>query len=152
MQMTEPATIYFELKGSGDFIRIYLCGLSHPDTELDWDKNWISAKVILKAGGFSGEFCCDLMTTDFIRFRQELSALYNKLDGTAIFNTLEGQLTINIQGDGVGHFDASCAAMDFVGTGNSLDFELKFDQTLIPELVRQLDDIIKTYPASNNLN
>ncbi len=150
--MTDNDTIYFEIKDSGDFIRIELTDLSHPNAELDWDKNWIKSKVMIKAGGFSGQFKCDLMTTDFERFKQDLSILYNKLEGTALFDTLEGQLKIIIKGDGIGHFEADCSAMDFAGTGNRLDFEINFDQAIIPEMVRQLENITRTFPVSGNLN
>lgn len=149
--MTNNETIYFELGQSGDFIRLELMNLNYPNAELDWDRNWIKSKVIVKAGGFSGEFECDLMTTDFERFKQDLSKLYIKLDETASFNTMEGQVEIKIKGDGIGHFDADCSVMDEAGMGNKLDFAINFDQTIIPEMVRQLNDITKTYPISGDL-
>ncbi|SIN70035.1 WapI family immunity protein [Algoriphagus halophilus] len=149
--MTDNETIYFELKDSGDFIRIELMNLNYPNAELDWDRNWIKSNVIVKAGGFSGQFECDLMTTDFERFKKSLSQLYDKLDGTASFNTMEGQVEIKIKGDGIGHFEADCSVMDDAGIGNKLDFEINFDQTIISEMVRQLNDITKTYPISGDL-
>ncbi len=149
--MTDSDTIFFELRGDGDFIRIELTGLTYPKAELDWDRNWIRSKVAVEAGGFSGKFECYLMTTDFERFKQELSRIYNTLDGTALFNTLEGQVKIEIRGDGIGHFEANCSVMDFAGTGNKLVFDINFDQTVIPGMVRQLDNIIRIYPISGNL-
>ena len=149
--MNDNESIYFELKDSGDFIRIELINLNYPNAELDWDRNWIKSKVIVRAGGFSGQFQCDLMTTDFERFKQSLSQLYDKLDGTASFDTIEGQIEIKINGDGIGHFEADCSVMDDAGMGNKLDFEINFDQTIIPEMVRQLNNITKTFPISGDL-
>mgnify|MGYP003110328123 CR=1 FL=1 len=149
--MTSNENIYFELKDSGDFIRIELMNLNYPNAELDWDKNWIASKVIVNAGGFSGQFECDLMTTDFEKFKQSLSLLYNKLDGLSSFDTMEGQVEIKIKGDGIGHFEADCSVMDDAGMGNKLDFKISFDQTIIPELVNQLNDITKAYPISGDL-
>jgi hypothetical protein len=149
--MTDSDTKYFELKDSGDFIRIDLLKLTYPDAKLDWDNNWIKSNVRVKAGAFTGQFDIELMTTDFEKFKQELSRLYDKLDGTALFDTLEGQVVIKIKGDGIGHFEADCSVMDYAGTGNKLEFELNFDQTIIPELVRQLDTICKHYPISGDL-
>ena len=146
--MTQAETIFFELKEGANFLRIDIIGFAHPDAELDWDRNWLKSKLTLKVGGFSGQFDCDLMTTDFERFKEQLFELYERMGGIAIFETREEQLTIRIEGDGIGHFQADCMAMDFPGTGNKLEFELTFDQTFIPDLVTQLDDITRTFPTS----
>ncbi len=149
--MIENDIPYFEIKGSGDFIRVELVHLAHPNAEDDWDRNWVKSNVTLKAGGFSGKFTCDLMTTDFARFQEQFSKLYNKLDGTAIFDTIEEQINIKIEGDGFGHFDANCVVMDFAGTGNTLEFLINFDQTTIPQVVRQLTSITKHFPITGSL-
>lgn len=145
MQMTNNDGLYFELKSNGDFLRVDLIGLSHPNAQLEFDRRWIKSLVTLKAGGFSGEFKCELRIDDFKNFKGELLVLYDELDGTALFETLEGQLTINIKGDGNGHLEANCSAMDFVGTGNKLDFEISFDQTIILRMVQQLETIANTF-------
>jgi hypothetical protein len=88
---------YFEISESGNFIRIELLKLSHLNTEMDWDANWIKGFVKLKAGGFSGEFNSYFMTTDFISFKTELTKLYDKLNGITNFQTLENQVDIKIR-------------------------------------------------------
>lgn len=148
--MKQEETIFFELKESEDFLKIDLIGFAHPDAKLDWDRNWIKSKLTLNAGGFSGRFDCDIMTTDFERFKEQLSELYEKLEGTAIFETREDQVAIRIEGDGIGHFQADCMVMDFPGTGNKLEFELTFDQTFIPDLLRQLKAITQTFPKQGS--
>lgn len=148
MQVTNNDGLYFELKSNGDVLRIDLLKFSHPNAELDWDRRWINSLVTLKAGGFSGEFKCDLRIDDFNSFKDELLVLYDKLDSTALFETLEGQLTINMKGDGIGHLEANCSAMDVAGIGNKLDFELSFDQTMIPHMIRQLENIANTFQAN----
>ncbi len=125
--------------------------LTYPKAKLDWDRNWIQAIVTVKAGAFSGQFKTELMTTDFYKFKQQFSRLYDNLDGMAIFDTIEGQINIKIKGDGIGHFEANCMVMDYAGTGNKLDFEIIFDQTIIPNIVGQLDNITKTYPINGDL-
>jgi hypothetical protein len=148
MHFSNNDCLYFELKSNGDVLRVDLIGLSHPNSQLDWDRRWVKSLVTLKVGGFSGEFKCDLRIDDFESFKDELLILYDKLDGTALFETLEGQLTINIKGDGIGHLEAKCSAMDFVGTGNKLDFEISFDQTIIPRMVRQLENVANIFQAN----
>ena len=146
--MTQKEITFFELKGSGEFLRINVIGLAHPDAKEDWDRKWVKSKVSLKAGGFIGQFACDLMTSDFQQIKEQLSELYEKLDGIAIFDTIEDQIKIKIKGDGIGHFMADCIVMDSPGTGNSLEFELEFDQTYIPEMINQLENITRTLPTS----
>lgn len=146
--MTQEEIMFVELKGSGDFLRINILGLAHPDAKDDWDRKWVKSKVSLKAGGFNGQFACDLMTSDFEQFKEQLSGLYEKLDGIAIFDTIEDQIKIKIKGDGIGHFMAACVVMDSPGTGNSLEFELEFDQTYIPEMINKLENITRTFPTS----
>ena len=149
--MIENEIPYFEIKGSGDFIRVELVHLAHPNAEDYWDKNWVKSKITVKAGGFSGEFSCDLMTTDFVRFQEQFFRLYDKLDGAAIFDTIEEQINIKIKGDGFGHFEANCIAVDYAGTGNTLEFLINFDQTIIPHVVRQLASITKSFPVTGSL-
>ena len=145
IQMINDDDLYFELKECGDFVRIDSIRFSHPNPQLDWDKKWIRSFVTLKAGGFLGQFECDLMIDDLVEFKHQLSILYERHEGTALLDTLEGQLKINIKGDGIGHFEAKCYAMDFAGTGNKLDFEINFDQTILPNMVKQLEKIIKYF-------
>ena len=146
--MTEEETIFFELKGGGDFLKIEVIGFAYPDTKDDWDRKWVKSKASLKAGGFTGQFACDLMTSDFQKFKEQLSELYEKMNGIAIFDTIEDQIKIKIKGDGIGHFEADCKVMDSAGIGNSLEFFLEFDQTYIPAIINQLENITRTFPTS----
>lgn len=148
----DEETVFFEISGNGNFVKINLLGLSHPNAELDWDKNWVKGFVEVKAGAFSGGFDADFMTTDFANFRSELEELYNKLTGTATFSTLEDQVNIKIVGDGIGHLIAECYVMDIAGLGSKLQFEVDFDQTYIPNVIRELEKIISRFPKTGQLN
>jgi hypothetical protein len=53
---------------------------------------------------------------------------------------MEHWLRVNIQGDGRGHFLGKCEARDQPGTGNTLRFELTFDQTELPPILIALDE------------
>ena len=137
---------FFEISESGNFIRIDLIDFNFPYAELDWDKNWISGFVKVKAGAFSGEFKTDFMTVDFVSFKNEMEKLYDKLNGIATFYTLENQVEIKIIGDGIGHLKAECEVMDCASFGNKLKFEIDFDQTHIPKILNQLEKINKRFP------
>jgi hypothetical protein len=138
--------IYFEITDGPDIIKIEPLKWTHADAELDWDKNWIHSRITVKGGAFRGQFYCDLMTTNFELFKRELKKAYGNLKSTATFKTIEGQIQIKCIGDGLGHFEVDCEATDEAGTGNKLILTMSFDQTAIPDLVRQVDKITKTFP------
>jgi hypothetical protein len=74
------------------------------------DGNWLVAAVTIAAGGFRGSFEAQFRTDEFARFRAQLQALYENLAGRAVFDPLEPWLSIEIVGDGKGHFRAACRA------------------------------------------
>ena len=149
--MTNESTLYFEIRDTENFIRIYVNGLNYPNAELDWDRNWVNTLVLVKAGAFNGEFKADSMTTDFEIFKKELKALYQNLDREATFKGIESQVTIRVQGDGIGHLKTECSLLDYAGTGNELKCELEFDQTQLPELIDQLEQITIAFPTTGEL-
>ncbi len=112
-----------------------------------WDGNWVKSQVIIQAGGFSGSIMASLRTDEFLQFKEELSRLYSALKGRASFSSMEEWLTIRVEGDGLGHFEAECMAMDEVGIGNRLRFRLNFDQTEITGIIKGLDEILRAFPV-----
>jgi hypothetical protein len=115
-------------------------------TDVD-DANWVYATIEIAAGAFRGEVDATLRAEDFARFRDELRPLYTDLAGRAKFDTMEEWLSIDVVGDGKGHFHAECAAVDHPGTGNRLAFAIDFDQTELPTIVRALDAICEAMPV-----
>ena len=87
-----------------------------------------------------GQFDADFMTGDFILFKQQLTSLYDNLKGQAHFSGLEGQLELKIEGDGLGHFEVDVLACENQLWGATLSFTLTFDQTILKQLVMQLDN------------
>jgi hypothetical protein len=118
-----------------------------PEASDSSDGNWVSATLRIAAGAFRGEFEAQLRAEEFVGFRDQLRPLRESLKGHAKFETTEGWLTIDVQGDGKGHFRAACVAMDEPGIGNQLAFGLDFDQTELPEILRGLDAICAAFPV-----
>jgi hypothetical protein len=87
------------------------------------------------------------MTHDFAAFRSGLEQIYRELSGSTKFETTEEQLEFMISGDGKGHFGVSGVAQDIVGTGNKLEFQFYIDQTYLPVIIRELDEILTEYPT-----
>ena len=118
-----------------------------PEATDYWDGNWVHATVTIAAGAFRGSFEAQLRADEFARFRDELRSLYRTLAGRAVFAPMEPWLKIEIEGDGKGHFRASCEAHDRPGTGNKLTFSVDFDQTDLPAILAGLDAVCEAFPV-----
>ena len=140
--------LQFEFQSCGNMLKLEPFELTHPNSTLDWDNNWIRTKISIRGGVFSGEYIADIMTTDYEKFKQELNALYDNLKGRAFFADLEGALSLEIQGDGLGHFEIDVTARDEPCFGAKLNFTMSFDQTYIKSMVRQLNEITKRFPIT----
>ena len=147
------ADSYFEIKGinENDFIRIDVNGLKFPSAELDWDRNVLDLAIKLKVGAFSANLSTDIMTTDFEIFKRELKYLYDNLKAAATLEGVGADLSLHIYGDGIGHLNAKCYMTDFFPDGNELKCEIRFDQTQIPELIKQVDKITTEFPTTGKL-
>ena len=143
--------LYFELNSQGNFVKIEPLGLITYNSSLDYDNNFIKCKIYVSGGAFSGEYSANLLTTDFEIFKHQLNSLYNNLNGSAEFSTLEDEINIKIKGDGIGHFNSVITCFDFPGIYSSkLVFGIDFDQTFIKTIVRQINEITKKFPIKGN--
>jgi hypothetical protein len=137
---------YFEIKSNSDSVRIEILNrLKYNKPDFFTDKNTLNAKITVKGGVFHGEYLAYIMTTDFAYLKDNLAELYLNLSGETSFCPIDEQIVIKIKGDGIGHFHCDCEAQ--AGIGNVLQFELEFDQTIIPILITQLESIIHAYPV-----
>jgi len=130
-----------------EYLLVQPTRLEFPDTDDYWDGNWVYADVAVVVGAFRGSYEAVLRTDEFARFRDDLQVLHNSLKGGATFETMERWLAIHIEGDGRGHFTAKCEARDQPGMGNQLTFELAFDQTELPAVLRDLDELKRAFPV-----
>ena len=87
--MTQSSETYFEIFGSGDLIRV------EPYQAIKY-----------------GQYVADFMTTDFELLKRDFKKLDKDFNATANFEPLEGELKLNIYGDGLGHFEVKCVAQD----------------------------------------
>jgi hypothetical protein len=104
-------------------------GREHAAQDDYWDGNWLSSRVSVHAGAFRGAFDASLRAEEFVRLRDGVRACMTDLRGTFAFETMEEQLSVVANGDGLGHFTAECSARDAAGWGNLLTFTLSLDQT-----------------------
>lgn len=108
---------------------------------------WVSVRVSLKVGGFSARFNASFLATDFVKFRNELQVLSDKLKGNATFETVEGQLRLKLGVDKLGHITVAGEVSDEAGIGNKLIFNMNIDQSYLPHTIRQLGTVIEGFRA-----
>jgi hypothetical protein len=119
---------------------------SHPGATDYWDGNWIDCVVAATAGGFRAEYTACLRAEELAGFRRDLERLHRELEGRGGFKSMEDWLTIEVVGDGRGHFKGPCRLRDRAGNGNMLLFEVEFDQTDIPTMLEQMRRIEAHFP------
>ena len=64
---------------------------------------------------------------------------------------MEGWLSIDVTGDGVGHMTIDCELRDEPGIGNKLKFSLATDQTFVRPMVESLQATIAAFPVVGRL-
>jgi hypothetical protein len=112
-----------------------------------FDDNWLNVRVSVNAGGFKGRFDASFQTGELLSFRDQLSSLYNTLNGEAKFVTMETQLALTLVGDGRGGITLKGEAWDQPGIGNRLEFSLELDQTHIGKTLGELNEVLGGFPV-----
>ena len=136
---------------SSNFLKIKINNYSFQYADDYWDGNWLNARITLKIGGFTGDYVAQIRNTDFVDFKKDLEKIYSNLEGQIHFHDMEGNLQINISGDGLGNFKADGVATDDPNIdGNKLTFILGFDQTEISSMTKMIDKIIENFPVRGN--
>ena len=128
-------------------IAIDVVGYERPTSGDYDDDNWVVTQIEVRIGGFKGKARAALRTTELVEFGSQLRTLHETLSGTAEFTTLEGQLHLQLEGDGKGHINLKGEVMDQAGVGNRLHFSLEFDQSRLADSVRDLDAVISKFPV-----
>jgi hypothetical protein len=96
---------------------------------------WLVIDVKVYAGGFEGAISDYASIGHLSSFANQLENLYQKLQGKAIFGTIDGKFSVELQGDGKGHIKAQFDVMDDIAR---LKFDAELDQTFLPELIKQV--------------
>jgi hypothetical protein len=110
------------------------------------DDNWIKVQIFVIAGVFQGRVSAVFLTEELFAFASKLRPLYETLEGTAEFKTIEDQLYLKLKGDGKGHISLEGAVIDRPGIGNVLSFKLEFDQSELANSIRELEKVLTAFP------
>ena len=108
--------------------------------------DWIfDVTVEITAGSFSGKYNAFIFEQELTRLRDELNRIYKSLSASLKFETLgfahsQTPLEFEVTGNGRGQFDVVGVARH---QNNRLVFNTEFDQSYIPAMMRELDEIIE---------
>jgi len=128
-------------------LEITVAGYERPVSGDYDDDNWLNVTVSVAAGGFRGSFGAAFQAAELVEFAEALSRLYEVLSGEVCFETLEGQLSLAITGNGRGHVELRGEAWDQPGIGNKLSFGLQLDQTQLLQSVQNLKAVVAAFPV-----
>jgi hypothetical protein len=107
----------------------------------------VDGRIEAVVDGFRACYTTDLFGVDFPAFREELARLYSFEAQEAGVETADGELKIEIKGDGRGHFEANCVArINWQGAFPCFTFTLEFDQTDIPRMLAEFDAVLGRMP------
>jgi hypothetical protein len=130
-----------------EFLTLTIHGRSLPDATDYWDGNWLACTAEVSAGAFRGTLNGLLRNEDLSKFLHRLEALYERLTGEALFDTLDGWLVLRLIGDGRGHVEVRGQLVDDPVGGNSLEFRLPLDQTDLSPLMAQIRAVLEQFPV-----
>jgi hypothetical protein len=118
-------------------IEVNLLGLAADPKKEGYD--WIKASVHIEVGGLRGDVEITMCVSDMIRFKEQLEPAYRELSGVAEFKTIEGQLYVRVEVNRLGHVEATGYLRDDFTSGNKLNFEIHYDQTLLWRTISEVD-------------
>lgn len=127
-------------------IEVKILGYERAPVGEYWDDNWLTVVIYVHAGGFHGKAEAAIVTSELMKFVQELQSLHSTLNGSAEFTTLEDQLRLRLTGDGKGRIELSGEVSDAPGVGNRLHFQLDFDQSQLGASLHELQTATENFP------
>ncbi len=128
-------------------VEVDVHGYERAPTGEYYDDNWLTVEIRIRAGGFRGKAAASIITSELTKFLSELRPLYEKLNGMAEFVTMEGQLRLQLLGDGKGHIELHGELADQAGVGNRLHFTLRFDRSQLAASIRELERVTTQFPV-----
>ncbi len=129
---------------STEQVRIDIHGYEFEDPKVE--PNWLVATIELGFGVLLGAYRATIEVEDLLYFLDSLQALYETLNGEAVFNPIEGALKLNVTGDGLGHMLVTGVANGDIGCLRRIDFEFNIDQTYLKGSIDQLKSVLCAYP------
>lgn len=128
-------------------LSIWVDGRQFPDNSDYYDGNWLNVRVRMEAPSATVK-CAGaiLMTSDFMRFQDQLISVNTALVGEAELAGCEPNLKVTLKMQRLGHLEVEVEI-----TPDNLNqfhrFSLDLDQSYLPALITSCDAILERYPV-----
>jgi len=140
-----------QLKGIGGEINLEVSGYENIAASNISDANWLTTKVILTVGNFSGVYSANLTTHDFLYFTEKLKNLVIGLKGQADFITDEEAIGFSIAFDARGRVFITGKAKNIDFPKVELSFQFESDQTYLTKTLDDFEQCTNHFPVRNIL-
>lgn len=114
-------------------------------------EDWAKVTLSIKCNGFRGEFVAWLQTQDVRRFGAELMTMYQSVGKPAIARLcsaepdIDVELNMDARGHIVGNYRFESERIN--GTRTVLSGEFEMDQSFLPDLANQVEDLASSLNA-----
>ncbi len=134
----------FQIKDSNGQINlsIEILGQEH-------DIEWLEGALDFNLKGFKSQFKFSLILGEFIAFFEELKKFNSTLKGEAMFSNIEDNIKLIFSTDGIGHVTIDGILNDPTHSVRT-SFLIESNQTFLPALINQVDQIVKHYTSLIN--
>lgn len=133
--------------GEDGKVEIAVLGRRFPEEAGTWEGDWVHSTISLEIPGYSAHFETDLRTNEFSDFLKQLKAMDAELKGTAAMEPLESTVKITGVVHSLGEVSWDVETCYPLGTGAVLKFTLGADQSYLPGLIKELNELLEEFPV-----
>jgi hypothetical protein len=137
----------FSILGEGAEIIVDVLNRKYPEFDDYWDGNWLNSTINIIIPGYRVLFPADIRADDIHRFYNQLKELNKSLKGTAVFENIEGIIELKAAINKLGRIEWQGKTTFPVGTGATLEFQFRSNQSYLPSLISQIEKIAICYPV-----
>lgn len=136
----------FILKGGADYLKLSLLEVfGYPDSTFYWGGFDARFGIEIKSRGFSVKSELFISTGQLFELNKKLLDVYENLTGQVFFESYEGNLTLQLSLDKLGHVSISGHFSEQNEWKNGLHFEFQSDQSYFKKTLSELHDIVEKY-------
>jgi hypothetical protein len=131
-----------------DAFRIWVHEYQYADSTDAWDGNWLRVTAHCAVSGASVVVAGALLdTVSFLRFKNELTTLYQRLQGVATLESHEPELKVELKAGGPAGHMAVRVEITPDHLNQAHHFLLDIDQTYVPEIIRGCERVLDQCPV-----
>ena len=113
------------------------------------DAEWLNAEVDFQLNGFAAQFEFSLRLGELVSFYEELQVFYSTLKGNAKLESIEDNVSLLLNTDGLGHVLVDGTLRD-TSYRIKTSFQMETDQTYLSDIIRDCREILDKLGAAFN--